>query len=122
VATFASLSLKRRATAALNVIDANPGLSIAERSELVYVALWPGDIVSPGPVRRDDLVIPDVDLRPTPRRVPPSPRTVVPPRVATVEDRARARERFLGGTTIAELAEEFGVPWLTARRWANSRS
>jgi hypothetical protein len=24
------------------------------------------------------------------------------------------------GTTIAELAEEFGTPWLTARRWAKT--
>jgi hypothetical protein len=56
VATFADLSLKRRAVAALNVIDANPGLSIAERSELVCVAIWPTDLELPGPVRRDELL------------------------------------------------------------------
>jgi hypothetical protein len=112
VATFASLSLKRRAVAALNVLDACPGLSIAERHELVYLAVWPSDVALPGPVRRDSLVTPNVDLRPTP---PP------PPRVGTAEDQARAREQFQGGESIAAIAEDLGVPWLTARKWVRGR-
>jgi hypothetical protein len=114
VATFASLSLKRRATAALNVIDANPGLSIAERSELVCVAIWPVDIELPGPVSRDALLEPDVDQRPTPPPAVPAVRAWTP------EQRAEARAAFQGGATISALSERYAQPWLVVRKWVRA--
>jgi len=114
VTTFAQLSLKRRCVAALNVIDANPGLSIAERSELVCVAVWPPEMLMPGPVRRDELLEPDVDQRPTPPPAPPAVRAWTP------EQPAEARVAFQAGTTITALSERYAQPWLVVRKWVRA--
>jgi hypothetical protein len=119
VSTFADLPLERRATAALNVIFAQPFLSIAERHELVFLALFPSDVALPGPVSSDQVETAAVD-RPR-RRVPPPP--IPRPRVSSpVTDRTPldVQTRYRAGASIAELAEEYGVEWLVARRWANT--
>jgi len=120
VSTFANLSLERRAVAALNVIHSQPGLSIPERHELVFLAVWPSDIALPGEVTSDEVETPAVDQRPR-RRVPPVP--LQRPRVSspvTARTPLDVQTRYRAGASITELAEEYGVEWLTARRWANT--
>jgi hypothetical protein len=51
VPTFADLPLSTRAAAAVNAIDAYP-LTVAQRCELVALAVWPTDAVLPGPDKR----------------------------------------------------------------------
>ena len=118
VATFAQLSLERRAVAALNVIDNSPGLTIPERCELVCLAVWPTDALLPGPVIRGPGEPPDVDLRPA---GPPRPATRHPATTATAEQRARAREAFRSGASIQAIADELGVTWMTARGWVRAK-
>jgi hypothetical protein len=126
VVTFSGLSLQRRATAALNVIDAYPGLSIAERHELVYLALCPPALELPGAVKRDELTTPNVDLRRTPRPPKPRPRVAPPPTVTsgpvTPEIRDEARRLFRSGTTMSELAEAYDQPWPVIRAWVRGRA
>ena len=121
VPTFADLSLTRRAAAAVNVIDAYP-LTVEQRCELVALAVWPTDITLPGPVSRAART-PDIDHRPA--RKPTSatpPATGVSARggVSTPQERAQARELFRQGSSIASIADEFGVPWLAARAWCRA--
>ena len=121
VPTFADLSLTSRAAAAVNAIDTYP-LTVEQRCELVALAVWPSDAVLPGPVSRAART-PDIDHRPA--RKPPSP---MPPAtgvsarggVSTPQERAQARELFRRGSSIASIADEFGVPWLTARAWCHA--
>jgi hypothetical protein len=120
VPTFASLSLKRRCTAAINCID-QVALTVPQRHEIVALALWPSDLDLPGAVRRDALQAPDVDLRPA----RPEPRLVAQTRpiaVSTAAQRAHAREMFRRGASISEIAEEFGVSWMTARAWTRAKA
>ena len=119
VVTFADLPLESRAAAAINAID-EYALTIAQRCELVALAVWPTDATLPGPVASAPLV-PDVDLcAPRPQAGGITRRVAA---MSTGDARASARERFRAGASIAELAEEAGVPWQTVRGWVNgSRS
>lgn len=90
--------------------------------ELVALAVWPTDITLPGPVSRAART-PDIDQRPA--RKPTSatpPATGVSARggVSTPQERAQARELFRQGSSIASIADEFGVPWLAARAWCRA--
>ncbi len=121
VPTFADLPLSTRAAAAVNAIGAYP-LTVAQRCELVALAVWPTDAELPGQVKRGARV-PDIDRRP-PRpaqrsnRAAAAPAVIVTPTRPTLEaDPAELRARFSRGDTIAEIAADFGVPWLTARKW-----
>ncbi len=73
----------------------------------------------PGPVRRDALQTPDVDLW----RARPEPTIAradrAPARPITADTPADVRARVQAGASIAEVAREYGAPWLTVRRWAN---
>ena len=121
VPTFADLPLTSRAAAAVNVIDAYP-LTVDQRCELVALAVWPTDTTLPGPVSRAART-PDIDHRPA--RKPP---TIMPAAtgvsalggVSSPQERAQARELFRRGSSIASIAEEFGVPWLAARAWCRA--
>ncbi len=123
VPTFADLSLKSRAAAAVNAIDTYP-LTVEQRCELVALAVWPTDITLPGPVSGAART-PDIDHRPA--RKPASampPATGVSARggVSTPQERAHARELFRQGSSIASIADEFGVTWLAARAWCRATS
>jgi hypothetical protein len=121
VSTFADLSLTSRAAAAVNAIDTYP-LTVEQRCELVALAVWPTAVELPGPVSHAART-PDIDQRPA--RKPTStmpPATGVSARggVSTPQERAQARELFRQGSSIAAIADEFGVPWLAARAWCRA--
>ena len=122
VPTFADLPLSSRAAAAVNAIDTYP-LTVEQRCELVALAVWPTDTALPGGTVSRAARTPDIDHRPA--RKPP---TVMPAAVgvsvrggvSTPQERAQARELFRRGSSIASIAEEFGVPWLAARAWCRA--
>jgi hypothetical protein len=121
VQTFADLSLSSRAAAAVNAIDTY-ALTVEQRCELVALAVWPTDITLPGPVGRAART-PDIDHRPARKPTSAMPATSgVSARggVSTPQERAQARELFRGGSSIAAIAEQFGVTWLAARAWCRA--
>jgi hypothetical protein len=97
-----------RAHGALRVIVREVGnLAVAERAELLSLALWP---LAPDTYVPDDLA----------RRPGGRPRTPV-----TAELRARAVDARLSGATDAEVAAQVGVSRTAVRGWvraARSRS
>jgi hypothetical protein len=121
VSTFADLSLTSRAAAAVNVIDTYP-LTVEQRCEMVALAVWPSDAMLPGAISRAART-PDIDHRPAKKPTSAMPAaTGVSARggVSTPQERAQARQLFRQGSSIAAIAEEFGVPWLAARAWCHA--
>ena len=53
--TLADVPLPRRCGAVPNILGANPGLSVAERAEMLAVALWPPDVDTPEGEARDEV-------------------------------------------------------------------
>jgi hypothetical protein len=126
VLTFADLPLSTRAAAAVNAIGSYPP-TIAQRFELVALAMWPTDAELPGGVKRGARV-PDIDRRPVrrapkiaPRQTPPAATVVPAGSILEPPPAAELSERVSRGDTIAAIAAEFGVPWATARGWLRRR-
>src|SRR2546423_1502724 len=89
-----AVPLPRRCGAALNVIEASPGLSVAERAEILSVAIWPPC----------EAVTPDVDE--------------IPARQSTAQERADAVALRDSGLSMAEIASRYGVAVSTVKSWA----
>jgi len=95
---LSDVPLEVRCAAAVEVIWCDAGLGRRDRRELLATAIWPRD------------------LRPRQPIEPPAP-------AVTVEDmRAQAREAFRAGASIQSIADQFDVPWMTARAWVRARS
>jgi hypothetical protein len=93
--TLADVPLPRRAGAALNVIGANPHLTVEERGELLAAALWPPCEVS----------TPNFDFTPS--------------RHSTVEERRDAVALRHQGVSEAEVASRYAVAKKTVRQWVH---
>jgi hypothetical protein len=126
VPTFADMSLKSRAAAAINAIDTYP-LTVKQRHEIVALAVWGSDVELPGPLSRAART-PDIDTRPT-RAVtrerrpvePPSRRRVQPQLPSTPDQRAEARRLLAAGWTILQIAEHLGQPWSAVQGWIRAK-
>jgi len=95
---LAQVPLEVRCAAAVEVIWCDAGLGGRERRELLATAIWP---------------------RRLPHRRPTPPEA---PALTVAEMQAKARVAFRAGSSIQQLADEFGVSWMTARGWARSRA
>src|SRR5436190_11323509 len=91
-----AVPLPRRCGAALNVIEASPGLSVAERAEILSVAIWPPC----------EAVTPDVDE--------------IPARQSTAQERADAVALRRAGVSEAEVAARYAVARSTVRTWVHA--
>jgi hypothetical protein len=89
------LSLARRIGAALNCLETWPSLDVAQRHELLAVALWPDP----------DVTIPSG--QPAPGPLPH----------ATARERQAAVMLARGGLSTFEVATRYAVSERTVRRW-----
>ena len=94
--TLAEVPLPRRCSAVLNVLGANPGLSVAERAEMLAVALWRPEVDTPEGEPRDEV---SGTARATPR------------------ERQEAVERRWSGVPVAEVAARYCVSPATVKWW-----
>jgi len=91
--SLADVPLPRRCGAALNILSANPGMSIAERAALLAEAIWPSC----------EAATPSVDF--TPRRN------------STARERANAVALRRQGVSTVEIAARYGCAVSTVKAW-----
>jgi hypothetical protein len=94
---LSQVPLEVRCAAAIGCAWTDSSLGGRERRELLAVALWP---------------------RRLPHRRPTPPEA---PALTVEETQAKARSAFRAGSSIQQIADEFGVSWMTARGWTRTK-